>query len=100
MNDSIAGLGATPDSTYGQGSPSRNPEELAEKDGHEPATPEAPALADMRLIIEDGQGVGALVYKTVDGRTGEVIRQLPREQVLRLRDAKVYVAGQVIKTRA
>ena len=54
---------------------------------------------DLRLVIEEGQA-GAFVYKTIDRRTGEVVLQLPREEVLRMREAESYEAGTVIATRA
>lgn len=56
--------------------------------------------ADFRLVIEEDKAAGSFVYKTIDRRTGEVVSQLPREQILRLREAFNYVAGDVIKTRA
>jgi hypothetical protein len=69
----------------------------------EPAPAPAPAVADdaadVRLIIEsDGTGTG-FVYTTVDRRTGAVIRQLPREGLLKLGEAPDYTAGALIKTR-
>jgi flagellar protein FlaG len=54
---------------------------------------------DLRLVIEEGQA-GSFVYKTIDRRTGEVILQLPREEVLRMRDTDAYSAGAVIATQA
>jgi len=64
--------------------------------------PEAPAsdAADLRLVIEEGPVAGSYVYKTVDRRTGEVIQQLPREEVVRMRTTETYVAGDVIQTEA
>lgn len=53
-----------------------------------------------RLVIEPGTTSGSYVYKTLDRVTGEVVRQLPREEVVRLRDDAGYGAGQVIDTRA
>ena len=65
------------------------------------SAPVAPPSAepDLRLVIEEGQA-GSFVYKTIDRRTGEVVLQLPREEVLRMRDAEAYVAGAVIATQA
>jgi len=64
------------------------------------AVPPAPTdLADLRLVIEDDQAAGCFVYKTVDWRTGEVVQQIPREQILRMREEPAYVAGDVIKTK-
>ena len=54
--------------------------------------------ADLRLVIEEDQGM--YVYKTVDRRTGEVVLQLPREQVVKMREARNYRAGALIKTKA
>lgn len=67
-----------------------------------PVQPQAvePSPADLRLVIEDDQEAGCFVYKTVDWRTGEVVQQLPREQVVKMREAANYVAGDVIKSRA
>ena len=65
------------------------------------ASPPAPRdPADLRLVIEDDQAAGCFVYKTVDWRTGEVVQQIPREQILRMREEPAYLAGDVIKTRA
>jgi flagellar protein FlaG len=61
--------------------------------------PAASPEPDLRLVIEEGQA-GSFVYKTIDRRTGEVVLQLPREEVLRMRDAEAYVAGTVIATQA
>ena len=62
-----------------------------------PPTP--PDTADLRLVIEDDQAAGCFVYKTVDWRTGEVVQQIPREQILRMREETAYLAGDVIKTK-
>jgi flagellar protein FlaG len=59
-----------------------------------------PAPADLRLMIEDDEAAGLHVYKVVNRRTGAVVQQLQDEQLLRLRDAQTYAAGQLIKTRA
>jgi len=64
------------------------------------AVPPAPSdPADLRLVIEDDQAAGCFVYKTVDWRTGEVVQQIPREQILKMREEPAYVAGDVIKTK-
>ncbi|RYF98961.1 MAG: hypothetical protein EON94_12185 [Caulobacteraceae bacterium] len=57
------------------------------------------AQADFRLVIEEDSS-GAFVYKTMDRRTGEVIQQFPREQILRLRESEQYTAGSVVNARA
>ena len=60
----------------------------------------ADTSATYRLVIEEGPALGTFVYKTLDSTTGEVIRQFPREQVLRLAEARKYSAGSVIDTSA
>ncbi|HYF21852.1 MAG TPA: hypothetical protein VD929_00495 [Caulobacteraceae bacterium] len=59
-----------------------------------------PSAADYRLVIEEDPEAGTFVYKTLDRRTGEVVRQAPREEVLRLREDPAYAAGGVITTTA
>jgi flagellar protein FlaG len=62
--------------------------------------PPAPAPAE-RLVIEEGPQPGVFIYKTLDPVTGEVLRQLPREELLRLmRDDSSVQAGALIDTRA
>jgi flagellar protein FlaG len=58
------------------------------------------APQDLRLVIEEDQRAGTVVYKTVDWRTGVVVQQLPREQVLKLRETENYAAGQLLATKA
>ena len=58
---------------------------------------EAAAQPVLRLVIEEGQANGSYVYKTVDRLTGEVIAQIPREDVLRLKHEADYAAGDVIR---
>lgn len=56
--------------------------------------------ADVRLVIEEDQGTGRFIYKTLDRRTGQVIQQFPREEILRLREEREYAAGAIIDARA
>lgn len=55
---------------------------------------------NLRLVIEEGPVSGSYVYKTIDRRTGEVVQQLPREEVVRMRESETYTAGDVIQTEA
>jgi flagellar protein FlaG len=66
------------------------------------ASKEAPAAAaagpqpgDLRLVIEEDPTSGTYVYKTVDRRTGDVLQQFPREDVLRFKQAEHYDPGEV-----
>ena len=56
--------------------------------------------ADLRLVIEEDQSSGTFVYKTLDRRTGEIVRQFPREQVVRLKDTADYTPGDVIDSHS
>lgn len=66
--------------------------------------PQAPEprqdMADLRLVIEENANTGTFVYKTIDRRTGEVVSQIPREEMLKLQQDEGYEAGAVIKTQA
>jgi len=61
---------------------------------------EAERAARYRLVIEEGPQSGSFVYKTLDRITGEVVKQLPREQIIDLMQAARYSAGSVIDTKA
>jgi flagellar protein FlaG len=62
-----------------------------------PAPPVSPHQnADLRLVIEEDQVSGTFIYKTLDRRTGEVVKQLPREEVVRLKETRDYEPGDVI----
>ncbi len=61
----------------------------------------APATAaDYRLIIEEVGGSGHYVYTVVDRRTGAVVSQLPREEVLKMKDQPGYAAGALFNGEA
>jgi len=97
MQSKVAPFAATPDSTYGRQPSSPTPE-------HEPAAApgegEETAEADVRLVIEEDLSNGAIVYKRIDRRTGRVVAQFSRENVLKMREDAGYVAGEVIRTKA
>jgi flagellar protein FlaG len=64
----------------------------------QPATPvertQIEQAAEFRLVIEEDEQ-GSFIYKTLDRRTGEVVNQFPREQVLRLKESEGYTPGRV-----
>lgn len=66
--------------------------------------PPAPApqqdQADLRLVIEEVGNTGSFVYKTVDRRTGVVVNQLPREEVVKLKESETYASGSVVQAKA
>ena len=94
MQNSIGTVAATSDPPAGQSPPQRR--ESAASDRSAPA--EGPA--DLRLIIEEDKASGSYVYKTVNRATGEIVLQLPRDDVLKLRDTVNYAAGHVIRAKA
>lgn len=55
--------------------------------------------ASQRLVIE-AVGQNRFVYKVMDRVTGEVIRQLPREEVQKLITDPAYRQGGVVSTSA
>lgn len=56
---------------------------------------EAAGQPDLRLMIEESEEAGGLIYIIVDRRTGKVVSRLSREEVLRLREKSNYAAGAV-----
>jgi flagellar protein FlaG len=94
MQSKVAPFAATPDPTYG-----RQPA-VASESGANPGMAAVSEEADLRLQIEEDKAGGVYVYKIINRRTGEVVQQMPREEVLRLRDNTAYLAGGVIRTKA
>ena len=69
--------------------------------GNSQAPPtQSDAQADLRLVIEEDKAAGSYVYITVDPTTGKVISQLPREQLLKMRDAPDYRPGTIVDSRS
>jgi len=96
MDNKVAAFAATPDPTFGQKPAStQRPAQAAAATANQ-----GQDQADMRLVIEEDKASGLYVYKTVNRLTGEVVQQLPREQVLQLKDQVDYEAGDVVRTKA
>ena len=64
-----------------------------------PATP-TDSDADLRLVIEDDKAAGSYVYVTINSVTGEVVSQIPREQLLKMREDPDYKPGSIISKRS
>lgn len=96
MSNKVATFAATPDPTFGQQPHVAN----AAPGGRVKAAAPSSDPVDLRLVIEEDQATGTYVYKTINRRTGEVILQLPRAEILRLREETRYSAGTVIRTKA
>lgn len=88
----VASLNLTPDfsGTPATG-PAPSPAPIAQRPVEEPA--------EFRLVIEEDPS-GSFVYKTLDRRTGEVVNQFPREQVLRLKESLGYAPGRVFNGKS
>jgi flagellar protein FlaG len=96
MDNKVAAFAATPDPTFGQKPAPQRPSPGTAAD----RIAQSQDPADMRLVIEEDKASGSYVYKTVNRLTGEVVQQLPREQVLQLKEQVDYVAGNVVRTKA
>jgi hypothetical protein len=100
MGDTIASLGPAADSTYGESGRQSKQAAEADKAAADSEATDREDPADLRLIIEDDRQDGVLIYKTFDRCTGKLVQAWGRDQLLKMREASGYVAGQVIKTRA
>ena len=56
--------------------------------------------SDLGLIIQEAGQSGHYIYTVVDRRTGKIVSQLPREELLRMRDQPNYAAGSVFDSKA
>jgi hypothetical protein len=55
--------------------------------------------ADQRLVIREGVEDGLFIYTIIDRASGQVMAQIPREDVAKLAARPDYEAGQVIDTK-
>jgi flagellar protein FlaG len=105
MDSKVAAVAAVPDPGSVQVTPtakdaqSVQPKAVKEAASKDLAAKE-PDLVSMRLVIEMDKASGAYVYKTINRLTGEVVSQLPRAELLKLKDQRQYRAGTVIQTKA
>ncbi|WP_122464703.1 flagellar protein FlaG [Brevundimonas lutea] len=74
--------------------------EPADNPARQQIAEEADRASRYRLVIEEGAKAGSFIYKMLDRVTGEVVRQLPREEVVNLAAHIGYDSGAVIDTRA
>ena len=83
--------------TAAQPAPSATP--VGNGTSQTPST-QSDAQADLRLVIEEDKASGSYVYKTVDPITGKVISQMPREALLKMREAPDYKPGAIVDSRS
>ena len=57
------------------------------------------ADADQRLVIREGTADGLFVYTILDRASGQVMLQIPREDVEKFAARPDYEAGQVVDTK-
>jgi hypothetical protein len=63
-------------------------------------SPEQTSSADLRLIIEETGDPVQYVYTIVDRRTGKIVSQFLREEMLKRREEAGYAAGDVFDAKA
>ena len=110
MEPKVTAIAAVPEPKPPQTDPAAKVEQVtpaadAKKAGQDKARRDAepqmaPDQVEMRLVIEMDQASGSYVYKTINRQTGEVVMQLPRAEVLKLKDGAEYAAGTVVRTKA
>jgi flagellar protein FlaG len=49
-------------------------------------------------VIEDDKASGSYVYVTIDPVNGKVVSQVPREQLLKMRDDPGYTPGSLVSS--
>jgi flagellar protein FlaG len=62
--------------------------------------PQTGTDADLRLVIEDDKAAGSYVYVTINSVTGKVVSQIPREQLLKMREDPGYRPGSIVDSRS
>jgi len=97
MESKVTAFAATPDPTFGQ---KAAPATRSDTGSSAPRAASGKDPVDMRLVIEEDKASNSYVYKTINRLTGEVIQQLPREEVLQLREQLDYEAGDMVRTKA
>ncbi|MGA9658685.1 MAG: flagellar biosynthesis protein FlaG [Asticcacaulis sp.] len=52
----------------------------------------------LRLTVDKDPETGQWIYRAIDRYTGEVVREMPRQELVALRQSSTYKTGSVIKT--
>jgi flagellar protein FlaG len=89
--------GVTPDVPPAQPAPATTP---ATTGASQAPSTQLDAQADLRLVIEEDKASGSYVYKTVNPITGKVVSQMPREQLLKMREQADYTPGSIVDSRS
>jgi flagellar protein FlaG len=88
--------GPAPELASAQSAPTPAP---AAPGSQTPATPTGND-ADLRLVIEEDKAAGSYVYLTINAATGQVVSQVPREQLLKMRENPDYQPGSVVDSHS
>ena len=91
----LVGAQALPVPARTKPSPSKPP---ASKTGSSSSSQDS-SESQQRLVISEGVTTGVYVYTILDRVTGEVLVQIPREEVVRIAARPDYTAGQVLDTK-
>ncbi|HEX3406348.1 MAG TPA: hypothetical protein VHS81_03845 [Caulobacteraceae bacterium] len=89
--------GPTPELASAQSAPAPAPASPGKSQAH---APQGGNEADLRLVIEDDKAAGSYVYVTINSVTGEVVSQVPREQLLKMREDPGYQPGALVDSRS
>jgi flagellar protein FlaG len=93
--DLVGAQAAPPVPATTKPSPSKPP---ALKTGASSSSKES-SESQQRLVISEGATTGVYVYTILDRATGQVMVQIPREEVVRIAARPDYTAGQVLDTK-
>jgi flagellar protein FlaG len=91
---STAPIGPSPEVTPVQ--PAQAPASTQSTGSSQAFTAPIDDIADLRLVIEDDKAAGSFVYVTINPVTGEVVSQIPREQLLKMREDPAYKPGSIV----
>jgi hypothetical protein len=88
-----AGAETSPDA------PPRTPSSKA-RQGSEPPAPEEALGADLRLVIDEAGEPAQHLYTVLDRRTGKIVHQFRRGEMLRRVEQGRYLAGDGVSVKA
>ncbi|HEY1752446.1 MAG TPA: hypothetical protein VGG29_14395 [Caulobacteraceae bacterium] len=97
MSNTAPISGAAPDVAPAQ---AQAPTPAGAEHSQAPATRSEANPSDLRLVIEDDKAAGSYVYVTINPVTGKVVSQIPREQLLKLREDPNYKPGSVVDSHS
>ena len=97
MSNTAPISGLVPDTTPAQAAQAPAPGPSTSPGISQP--PQGAQGANLRLVIEDDKAAGTYVYITPDPATGKVVSQIPREQLLKMRESADYHPGSIVNSR-